>query len=105
MIEVAAHRWEDVVLLLLDVVLDAALHHGDGGPEPGSRQQLRELAEPLSGELVLRVGFFDRLVVEDPASQRVDVRLLELHVQGQRRRELLDEAFTLRTRLGLVQLV
>jgi hypothetical protein len=54
---------------------------------------------------VLRVGLLDRLVVEDPAGQRVDVRLLELHVQGQRRRELLDEAFALRTRLGLAQLM
>jgi hypothetical protein len=49
-------RREEFLLLFLDVVLDAALQHLDGGTESRHVDQFGELVEALASEPVLDLG-------------------------------------------------
>src|SRR4051812_886377 len=62
---------EDLLLLFLHVVPDAALEHLDRGAEARLRDQLRQLVESLTRELVLVLRFLLRLLTERALHDRV----------------------------------
>ena len=81
---------EDLCLLLLHVVADAGGEHRHRGAESRLVDEPSDLGQAFARETVLDPGLFRLFLADHALHDRVDVALLDLHVQLERLRELVD---------------